>query len=87
MKSVISEIFDGESYRTENIKRSKKYKQLQKTADIVYQRFTDTLNGKQAVMFEEVYNSIIALEAEQSKTSFEDGFKLGLLVAFEAVNG
>lgn len=84
MRTVIEEIFDGEKYRTENIVRSEKYKQMQKTADVFYRQFIDTLSEEQKNMFEEVYNQIIGLEAEQSNTSFIQGFKLGLNVAIEA---
>lgn len=85
MQSIISEIFDGEKYRTENIIRSDNYKLMQKSLDIDYQKFFKTLTEKQKDLFEEVYNGLSGLEAEQSKTSFEEGFKLGLSLAFEII--
>lgn len=85
MKSVISEMFDGEKYKTENLARSEEYKKMQKAATDVYENFLNSLDEHQKKAFEEVLDNMFGLEAERSKTGFEEGFKLGLKVAFEAL--
>lgn len=85
MNSAISDIFEGEKYRIENISRSAEYKNLRKSVNKIYTHFIRLLNEEQSNLFEEFYNGLCGLEAEHSKTSFEEGFKLGLTVAFEAI--
>lgn len=84
MNSVIEEIFDGEKYRTENIKTSEEYKRLQKNANKIYCEFIATLNKTQKQFFEELFDLFTAMQAECGKTNVIKGFKTGLIAAFEA---
>jgi len=85
MQKVIEEILDGEKFRTENITRSEEYKKQLKQVDKVYQKFLGALSNEQKIMLEELYNELLGLEAEQSKHSYMQGFKLGMLAAFEVI--
>lgn len=69
---------------TENKTRGKGYNKMQKTALMLYEKFVDTLDDNQKIMFEEVLDKLFELNEELSKTDFEQGFKLVLNVAVDA---
>jgi len=87
MQRIIEELLDGEKCRTENIGRSEEYKKQLKQVDKVYQKFLGVLSNEQKIMLEELYNELLGLEAEQSKYSYIQGFKLGLRTVLEVFDG
>lgn len=54
-------------------------------AETVYENFIETLTEEQKTMFEEVLDSLFELNDSISQKDFEQGFKAGLKIAFEAI--
>ena len=82
MKSVIEDIYNG-NWSTENFKTSEEYCKISDECDKLYKEISKHLNEEQR---ENLFNLVIkngGLEGETGCTHFKEGFKLGMLIAFE----
>lgn len=85
MKSVIREIYLDNCGFLEKIKSSKKYKEVDKQFQEVYEKLSDGLTEKQTELLDELAYLSMGLEAEHGETYFIVGFKLGLRLCAEAL--
>ena len=84
MKSIIKELYLGNTATLESIKASKEYFRLigeiVDISDILEKDFTD----EQKTQFRKLLELSAGLELEQVCTHFAEGFKLGLNIGIEA---
>lgn len=53
------------------------------SALILYEKFVDTLDEQQKIMFEEVLDKLFELNEELTKAEIQHGFKVSLNIAVE----
>lgn len=58
---------------------------IMNSALLIYEKFVATLTEQQIKMFEEVLDKLFIMNEKLSKADFKEGFKLGLVVATEAI--
>lgn len=84
MKSIIEEIYLGKRGGLSSIKPSEEYNQICEKVIKHYEDLENQLSEKQRAMLEELNCVMGELSAENSMTNFKEGFKLGILIAFES---
>lgn len=84
MKSVIEDIFTGRRGNVEAVNPSAEYWLIHERFVGLCARPEETMTKEQKNAFIELQAAAGGLEGEQSLTHFKEGFKLGLLLAFEA---
>lgn len=85
MKSIIEEIYLGKCGIQSSVKTSEEYNEIIKKVINHYEDLENQLSEKQRAMLEELNCEMGELSAEHSMTNFKAGFKLGILIAFEAL--
>ena len=84
MKSVIEKIYKGEtSYQ--NIPVTEEWKRLAEKSLKIYEKFYPGLTEEQKKQFNEIYDYESGQEAEVARRFYEEGFKLGFMLAMEVV--
>lgn len=84
MKSIIKEIFYKQRGNFERIPYSERQEQLTEKSNDLYQRIHDKLDEKTQLLLKELDDVQTEELSEESDQSFVEGFKIGLLLAFEA---
>ena len=84
MKSVIEKIYKGEtSYQ--DIAVTEEWKRLAEKSLKIYERFYPSLTEEQKKQYDELYYYESGQEAEVARRFYEEGFKLGFMLAMEGV--
>ncbi len=87
MKSVIEEIYYGNCKNYETIELSEEYWKVNKKYGELYEKLEEGLNEEQKKLLNDLYVQSAGLEGEAACTHFKEGFKMGLLIAIEALHG
>lgn len=84
MKSAIEKIYKGETHY-ENIPVTEEWKRLADESLKVYEKFYPSLTEEQKKQYDELYYYESGQEAEVARRFYEEGFKLGFMLAMEVV--
>ena len=85
MKSVIEDIYNG-NWSSENFKMSEEYSKINDECDKLYKEIEKHLNEEQRKNLFDLMIKSGGLEGEAACSHFKEGFKLGMLMAFEVFN-
>lgn len=84
MKSAIEKIYYGETHY-ENIPVTEEWKRLAAESLKVYEKFYPSLTEEQKKQFDELFDYESEQEGEIARRFYEEGFKLGFMLAMEVV--
>ena len=85
MKSIIKEIYMGTSGSVGTIKMSDKYWETNHIVSEMTDEYKKTFNEEEQRKFLEFCDMYTLLSAENALTHYKEGFKIGLLLAFECL--
>ena len=84
MKSIIEELYYG-NWSVENLKTSEEYRKICDECDKLQKEIEKHLNEEQRKNLFDLVLKTGGLEGEAACSHFKEGFKMGLLIAFEAL--
>lgn len=84
MKSIIEDIYYGKC-SSENIKEGEEYWKIHDKCEKIYEVLKKSLNEEQIKILDKLVLQSGGLEGETACTHFQEGFKLGMLIAFEVL--
>ena len=85
MKSIIKEIYMGTSGFAGTVKMSDTYQETSKIVSEMTDEYKKMFNEEEQRKFLEFCDMYTLLSAENALTHYKEGFKLGLLLAFECL--
>ncbi|MDE7401646.1 MAG: hypothetical protein K2N17_06305 [Clostridia bacterium] len=86
MKSIIEEIYLGNSGCVGTVKMSDEYWKINYTVSEMTEEFKKMFNEEQQQKFLKFCDTYNLLSAETALSHYKEGFKLGLLLAIECFN-
>ena len=86
MKSIIQDIYFGNRGIQDTIKMSDEYWKIMGDIDLLCQEFLPTLSQEQKNKFNEISSLTGGLEAESALSHYEEGIKIGFLLAMECMD-
>ena len=85
MKSIIEEIYYGNRGDYNTIKAGEKYFKVKERYCEIHDKLEEGLNEEQKQLLDDLFIQSGGLEGEFACSHFKEGFKLGMLVAFEVL--
>lgn len=86
MESIIKQLFFGERGQYENIITGKRYKELFEELYEMCKELSNDFNDKQKELFEKICSKQAQIESEAIFQNYREGFKIGLILAFECLS-
>ena len=85
MQSILEEIYYGNRGNAESIDLGKAYRKAQSKGCDLFEKMEKGLSEKKKKLLTKLFWSGAEQEAEAIKSAYKEGFKIGLLLAFECL--